>query len=433
MTIAELKAKKGQIVLKMRGLLDKADDGHRDLTEAESRQYKDFETELDKVDGEILRAEARGRLNQSASDLDRTINPFPGHGIPGPRSTRADDGGFSNLGELLYTVADWKRSGRRDSRLDTLLESREQTMGTGQTGGFAIPTQFSDNLRRVGPQAGIVRPRANVIPAGSPPDAKFEFPILDQTAGKNMYGGVTVVHTGEGVTMTETTMYLRDGSLEPKEISGYIVCTNKMLTNWGAGGPMIEEMLRLCVSGTEDYDFLRGDGVNKALGVINSPAAISYARAGVNAVAWADVYNMYSRLLMGGAPCWVASQTIIPQLSAMVDAGNHAVWISGGAAGNFGGGASAPAPSTLMGLPLYFADRLPALGTKGDLGLYDFSKYLVKDGSGPFVASSEHILFLSNKTVFKIVWNVDAKPWLSEPIGLEGSTANTVSPFVVLT
>jgi HK97 family phage major capsid protein len=243
-----------------------------------------------------------------------------------------------------------------------------------------------------------------------------------------MYGGVTVVHTGEGVTMTETTMRLREGSLEPKEISGYIVCTNKMLTNWQAGGPMVEGMLRKAVIGTEDYDFLRGDGVNKALGVINCPARIDYNRAGANAIAWADVYGMYARF-RGTMPVWIASQTIIPQLAAMVDAGNHAVWISGA---GLGSGAAERLPGTLMGLPLIFADRLPALGTRGDLGLYDLSMYLVKDGSGPFAASSEHILFLSNKTVFKIVWNVDGRAWLTEPIPLEGSTANTVSPFVVL-
>jgi HK97 family phage major capsid protein len=67
-----------------------------------------------------------------------------------------------------------------------------------------------------------------------------------------------------------------------------------------------------------------------------------------------------------------------------------------------------------------------------DLSLVNLSYYLIKDGSGPAVASSEHILFLSNKTVFKIVWNVDGHPWLTEPLALEGSTANTVSPFVVL-
>jgi len=96
------------------------------------------------------------------------------------------------------------------------------------------------------------------------------------------------------------------------------------------------------------------------------------------------------------------------------------------------GGAAGPAPSTLLGYPLLFSERLPALGTKGDLSLVNLAYYLVKDGSGPFFARSEALYFLSNRTVFRIVWNVDGRPWLTEPLSLEGSAANTVSPFVVL-
>jgi hypothetical protein len=87
-----------------------------------------------------------------------------------------------------------------------------------------------------------MRPRATVIPAGSPPDAKFEFPVLNQTAAQNMYGGVAIYHTGEGVTMTESTMNLQEGCLEPHEMSGYVVATNKMLMNWQSGGPFIDSM-----------------------------------------------------------------------------------------------------------------------------------------------------------------------------------------------
>jgi HK97 family phage major capsid protein len=240
---------------------------------------------------------------------------------------------------------------------------------------------------------------------------------------------VVVTHTGEGVTMTETTARLKEVTLEPKEMSAYIVCTQKLLNNWDAATSFITTQLRRATNGAEDYDFMRGDGINKALGYNNCAAAIVQGRAAAGAISYTDVVNMFSRAKMGGSLLWIASQTIIPQLAAMVDAGNHAVWIGGG---NLSQGASAPMPSTLFGVPLIFADRAPALGSKGDLALVDLSYYLIKDGSGPMAASSEHILFLSNKIVFKIVWNVDGRPWLTEPIPLEGSTSNTVSPFVVL-
>jgi HK97 family phage major capsid protein len=128
---------------------------------------------------------------------------------------------------------------------------------------------------------------------------------------------------------------------------------------------------------------------------------------------------------------WLVSQTTIPQLVAMVDAGNHAIWVGGGQ--TVVGGIIQPLPPTLYGIPVMFAEKLPALGTSGDINLVDLQYYLIKDGSGPFAALSTELLFLSNRTVFKIVWNVDAKPWLTEAIGLEGATTSTVSPFVRLT
>lgn len=432
MNITELRQKKADLVKSMRSFYDKADDEKRSLTDEERTELKRLDGEVDAVDAQIRAmeedAELRAKTDAKSKELDQIVNPLH-HRAGGDRK---DNEEWRNIGEYFWAIAA-AREGRHDSRLDALriepaAEKREQTMGTGATGGFALPEQFRPTIWSIAPQGAVVRPRATVIPAGNPPDAKLTMPALDQSAAQNIYGGVVITHTGEGVTMTETTARLKEVSLEPKEMSAYIVATNKLLTNWDAASTFVNGQMSQARVGAEDYDFLRGDGVNKALGVINCPAVIAYNRAAANAIAWADVYNMYARF-RGSNPVWLASQTIIPQLAAMVDAGSHAVWISGT---GLGSGAAGSLPGTLMGIPLVFVDRLPALGTKGDLGLYDFSAYLIKDGSGPFAAISTELLFLSNKTVFKIVWNVDARPWLTEPIGLEGSTSNTVSPFVVL-
>jgi len=86
-----------------------------------------------------------------------------------------------------------------------------------------------------------------------------------------------------------------------------------------------------------------------------------------------------------------------------------------------------------MGYPLYIYDRLPTLGTKGDLMLLNLNPwYVVKDGNGPFFGASEHVYFQTNKTMFKIFWNVDGQPMLKEALPLEGNAASTVSPFIIL-
>lgn len=435
--IIEMKRKKAELLASLRAMLDKADTEKRKLTEDEDKDYRRIEGEVDQLEKDILDAEADLERRRKLAEKEiqsrnaRTVIKSKNKDAADDTTDVDPEKEFRNVGEFLHAIARAKETHSEDPRLGTLREKREQTMGTGATGGYALPEQFDATIRQVQAQDAIIRPRAAVIPAGSPPDAKLTFPSLDQTSAQNIYGGVTVVHTGEGVTMTETTARLREVSLEPKEISAYIVVTNKLLNNWEAAGAFVTRQLSAAMIGQEDYDFMRGNGVNKALGFINCAAAIAYTRAGANAIAFADVYNMLARMLMrGGSYIWLASQTVIPQLAAMVDAGSHAVWL-GGQGGNMAG-AAGPLPSTLIGLPIVFADRLPALGTKGDLSLVNLSYYLIKDGSGPAAASSEHVFFTSNKVVFKIVWNVDAHPWLTEPLGLEGSTANTVSPFVVL-
>lgn len=437
--ILEMKNKKFGLLKQQRSMLGKIDEEDRKFTDEEKTEYKSLETEIDQLEKDILDAEedlerrrklAKKEAEAKEAKKARTVIKIKKEGTD-DREDLDPEKEFRNAGEFLNAIVKLKQDGHRDDRLDILREKREQTMGAGATGGYALPEQFDSTIRQVQAQEAIVRPRAAVIPAGSPPDAKLTFPALDQTSAQNIYGGVTVVHTGEGVSMTETDAKLREVSLEPKEISAYIVVTNKLLNNWDAAGAFVTRQLSQAVMGQEDYDFMRGSGVNRALGFINCSAAISYNRATASQVAFGDCYGMLARMLMrGGNYVWLASQTTIPQLAAMVDAGSHAVWLGSTAAGL--GGGSASLPSTLLGLPVFFGDRLPALGTKGDLSLVNLSYYLIKDGSGPYAASSEHILFLSNKVVFKIVWNVDAHPWLTEAIGLEGSTSNTVSPFVIL-
>jgi HK97 family phage major capsid protein len=61
----------------------------------------------------------------------------------------------------------------------------------------------------------------------------------------------------------------------------------------------------------------------------------------------------------------------------------------------------------------------------------DFSYYLVRNGAGPFIAASEHVYFLNNKTVVKAFGSIDGQPWLKEPLTLDDG-ATQVSPFVIL-
>jgi HK97 family phage major capsid protein len=296
-------------------------------------------------------------------------------------------------------------------------------MGQGTEGGFAVPEQFRPELLQVQPQEAIFEPRATVIPAGDPPDAKISMPSLDQTSAKNIYGGVVMYKIGEATTLTESAMALKEVNLEPTGIGGYVIASDKLLRNWQASGTLIGNQLRKALIGFKDTQFYNGDGVGGPLGVLQSPARVDVTRTTANQIVDDDIRNMMKVMKMGGSYVWVASQTILSYLLALADAGSNML---------FHTDYTKPIANTLMGIPLIFFDRSVALGTKGDLILLDLSYYLIKRGSGPFVAASEHVYFTSNRTVIKITDNIDGKPWLTAKLPLEGSTSNYVSPFVVL-
>ena len=121
---------------------------------------------------------------------------------------------------------------------------------------------------------------------------------------------------------------------------------------------------------------------------------------------------------------FLASLTALPNLMQLSDSSGRLIMVNGDATKGI--------PATLAGLPLKFTGKLPTIGNEADLILVNPNPYyLVKEGSGPFLAISEHVKFTSNKTVFKIVANIDGQPWVKDPLKLEDGET-TVSPYVIL-
>lgn len=423
MSLKAMREKRAGLIKAMRDISDAAKKDDRDLTAEEQAQFDKNKADIEaldkRIDREAYLEEQEGDLNEPVPAASRNGGPVRSHAPEARRS-------FESLGEFLHAV----RFNNNDSRLNYVEtedggagEKRaDQRMGTGSAGGFMVPTQFRDTIMQVDPQEAIFRPRATVLPAGDPPDSAVSVPALDQSgsAPGNMYGGVSVKWTKEGGTVQETDADLREITLTPHEITGSIPITDKLLRNWHSAGPFLEQQLRGAVTSAEDFSFLSGSGVGKPLGILTAGATYAYNRAGANDIDYVDVVGMFAKL-MGTNGVWVVSKSASKKLMQMEDSEGHLIWQPSAREG---------VPPTLLGLPVLFNQRNPLLGVKGDLGLYDISKYLIKDGSGPIVSMSEHVYFTTNKTLVKIVWNVDGRPWLTAPI--QGENTDTMSPFVAL-
>lgn len=446
MDVRELRQKLGELCDQQQSIVDKALSEGRALTDEEKAQFNALQKQIDGLTETIKAAEA---VQARADDLNKpeskpfrpAIDPRIDAGYR--QRDKLDNAGFESLGEFIHCV----RFGDPKGRLNDLPRGQGQgggievpdafkaqimpwrfraewRMDEGAAGGFAVPTQFRPEMLMIRPEGAIVRPRATVIPAGDPPDAMLTIPAFDQGA-KGVFGGVEVYWIGEGAEKPETGAALREVSLQPQEVAAHTVVTDKLLRNWEAASTFISTLLQNAVVAAEDVAFLRGNGVAKPIGVLNGPGALAVNRNVANDIQYVDIVNMLAKLLPESVSraVWVANQGTLPKISTLRDGAGNYIFIQGDATRRI--------PATLAGIPIMFTGKTPTLGSKGDLMLVDFTYYLIKDGSGPFVAASEHVLFRQNKTVIKIYWNVDGKGWVNEALTLEDGITK-VSPYVVL-
>lgn len=179
----------------------------------------------------------------------------------------------------------------------------------------------------------------------------------------------------------------------------------------------------MAIAGEEEWCFVNGTGAGQPLGVVPAGATFHQARAVAGAIGIGDIFNMLEHF-MGVSPVWVAHQSTLPSILGLNGpAGNPSyVWISN---------AVSAAPTTLMGYPIFFTENAPTLGLEGDLGLYDFSKYVIGDRQATAIDSSKHYRFQYDLTAWRAVHRVDGRPWLSAPLTLRDGVTQ-VSPFVIL-
>jgi HK97 family phage major capsid protein len=301
---------------------------------------------------------------------------------------------------------------------------------SGVTGGYTVPPEFYQQLMTIMAEQTFIRPRAFVQPMGS---ATLQIPYLDittvQSAGVSpFFGGVQMYWTAEAQTRTETEPQFKQLELKAWELSGYSVSSNVLLQDSVIGlEKFLMTLFAQAIAWFEEYAFLQGNGVGKPLGMLNAAATISVNRQGANQVQFADVAGMWAKLLpvSWSKAIWTFSPSVVPQLLQLKDGANRAIFIS------IDQGITKTPTWSLLGRPAFPTEKVPALGTKGDLMLLDPSFYVVGDRMSVEVAASEHVNFLRNQMTWRVVERIDGQPWLDKPITLQDSVTQ-VSPFVVL-
>lgn len=409
----------------------------------------------DKEKQEIAAIVAEGIKESGLLDPTRKFTPGDGDPDPNPDSTivvgdspedkiYADPkGGFRDHGEFILAITGKGTKYYGTQHFDKLKSWNNAvlkiagTMNEGDMaqGGYLVPVEFREQLLQTALEASIVKSRATKIPMQT---NRINIPaIVDNDHRTYYFGGIVPAKTAEHGGKDATKPLLDQVSLTLHKLTGMVHVTDELLEDSPISiPPLLDALFGGAIAFEEDDAYLQGTGVNMALGAFNAgnPSLIIQAiepAQPINTILWQNIINMWSRLhppSMKNA-VWVANNECFPQLASMamaVGAGGVPVWMPGN------GVAGAPF-GTLMGRPLFLSEKMQALSTAGDIGLGDFTQYLVaqKSGGGLQTATSMHYHFNLDEQSFRFVLRYDGQPWwLSDLTPKRG--LNTLSPFVIL-
>lgn len=335
---------------------------------------------------------------------------------------------FKDSSEYMVALYKMRTMGKYDARFDA-LEVKALSGESGTTGGYLLPQEMQKDILTARGEAAFMRSRAKIVPMGS---RVVPYPALNYSGGaagvSAFFGGINVYYIEEGAEITESEFSLKNIELHARYLAGLALIPNTLISD----SPIsLMSYLRGqnsfggALAFKEDYDSLRGTGGGKLLGILNAPGKLLVNRTSSTDFKFTDAISMKSRMLMSGSPVWVINQSAMPKVYSFVDAGNNNLFLPAVR------GLGDKPTDMLLGYPILWTEKLPALGTQGDVCLIDFSYYLLGDRNQVSMDIDTSVKFTSNRTAFRVLEGIDGQPWLANTITLADGTT-TVSPYVVL-
>ncbi len=305
--------------------------------------------------------------------------------------------GWKSGEEFLSTLG----TGLFDERLARI--SMAASEGVPSAGGYAVPSPMAAKWLDEALESEIVRPRAEVWPMTAD---TLQIPGWDgATHSSNLFGGLASGWTAELGSIDEDTAAVRRVTMSAKKLAIITQASNELLADGVGYDVQLENALVKTLSFDLDYAFLRGDGAGKPKGVLYDPALVEVSAEGgqgSTTIVYANLCKMFARLHPAclSNSVWVASNSTIPQLlqlSVVVGTGGSHIPVITESNGTF----------RMLTRPVLFSEKLPPLGTKGDILLVDFSQYAVGLRKEISVDRSMHLGFQTDATYFRSILRAD--------------------------
>jgi HK97 family phage major capsid protein len=252
---------------------------------------------------------------------------------------------------------------------------------------------------------------------------------IDETArtAGNRWGGVRGYWAAEGDAITKSQPKFRRINWELHKVMVLQYATDELLSDDAQMNAVIQE------SSAEELSFLvndamvRGTGAGQPSGILNGGALISATRTNATNIDHDDVNRMINRLdpSLYASAFWFAHPDTQPEIDTLS--------FTSGTTGILSPYVTYTADGVTMlrGRPVIYNEFCPTLGSVGDLLLAGMGDYLMWERGGVEAASSVHVEFLTDQTVFRFTYRVDGKPASYTALTpYQGST--TRSPYIAL-
>jgi HK97 family phage major capsid protein len=424
-----LQQEQADLTKEARELLDATEKDGRDFDEDEQKRFDEINVRLKAIKSGI---EYEQKIQEWENQLEPIATFEPEPIVKEPDKPTSFEGPHA-FGEFLQAVYKDSIPGHRRGVDGRLYAATGASEGVLSDGGFLVQQDFSNEILRRANEMGAVQSRVRRIPISAGSNG-LKINAINETsrADGSRWGGVQVYWVCEASEKTKSKPEFRQMELDLKKLAGLFYSTDELLQDAAALQSIAMEAFSEELNFKIEDSIFNGTGAGQMLGIMASGSLITALKQVGQAAAtinYQNVLDMWTRLHARSRPnaVWFIDQSVEPQLYTMslaVGTGGSPVYLPSG-------GASSAPYATLFGRPVIPVEYCAALGTVGDICLFDLSQYLMIDKGGLQTASSIHVRFIYDETVFRFVYRVDGQPIWNAALTPKSGAA-TQSPFVVL-
>lgn len=436
MNLAVLKAEARATAQRRQERLQKAIDENRELTAEEEKAEAEDKAKAGRLQKQIEHAEEliasasaiglaanddrRGNENASGSDGQQGGRRSPAN----PRAA-LDTGGFRDLAEFAGAVRCANPAAGQGFRVDDRLAAPTNVHmeGGDEMGSYLVPPEFRQQITDLvfgdgnDPIMDLISPEAT--------GSNRVVGLGDETTPWGSTG-VKAFWRAEAEQMRPTRSQLTPRETKLNEVYAFVLATEELLQDAPRVSGLLTNHASAAIRWTVAEAFMFGDGIEKPLGWMSSPATITVAKeVGQEAASFTrrNFFQLYSRMIMPSQATWLMNSEAVEALADLNDEAKRPVWLE--SFHDSPGGA-------ILGRPVIFNEHSPSLGQRGDVQFVNPNGYeAFRRQNAATFAESIHLYFDYALTAYRWMFRIGGQPVLSKPVQMAKSN-RTKSHFVTL-